>query len=181
MDISVKLPAGTLSVMLRSISPSFLLASILLSPFNSGQAMLLVFLLLNPKFVLLSKLQRIDLNGVSCPVLVSLPPPHYSNVFVYLYPYKSSDQPIKDFLGHYGEVDSDGLAPPSKSKPGSKKTTVATASIPKPRASKSVYSDPVGVASASKLSSASKIIAKKTSGHIPAGLASAVRACRPTI
>ena len=89
-----------------------------------------------------------------------------------------SDDVIKDFSS---DSDSVGLAHPSKSKPSSKKTAVATASIPKPRASKSVYSDPVGLASASKLSSASKKIAKKTLGHIPAGVVSAVRACRPTI
>lgn len=53
------------------------------------------------------ELPRIELNGVSCPVVVPLlPPPRYSNVFVYLFPFESSDQPITDLFGHYGEVDS---------------------------------------------------------------------------
>ena len=53
------------------------------------------------------KLKSIELNGVSCPVLAPPPPPpRYSNVYVYLYPYESSDQPIIDFFSHYGTVDS---------------------------------------------------------------------------
>ena len=42
------------------------------------------------------KLEHIELNGVSCPVLA--PPPHHWNVYVYLYPYGSSDQPIINFF-----------------------------------------------------------------------------------
>ena len=108
VDISIQLPAGTLSVdVAKYITDYFVgiytIKSIQLCP---GRVARVTFVEPEARSAF-EKLERIELNGVSCPVLAPPPPPpRYSNVYVYLYPYESSDQPIIDFFSHYGTVDS---------------------------------------------------------------------------
>lgn len=108
VDISVQLPAGTLSVDVANYIHQFFEGKFTVKSIQQRPGRVARVTFEEPEArVAVEELQRIELNGVSCPVVVPQPPPpRYSNVFVYLYPYESSDQPIADFCGHYGDVDS---------------------------------------------------------------------------
>ena len=107
VDISVQLPAGTLSVDVASLIHEYFAVKFTLKSIQQRPGRIACVSFEEPEaHVAVEELMRVELNGVSCPVVVPLPPlPRYSNVFVYLYPYESLDQPIIDFCGHYGEVD----------------------------------------------------------------------------
>ena len=108
VDISVQLPAGTLSVDVANLIHEYFAGKFTVKSIQQRPGRIARVSFEEPEArVAVEELMRIELNGVSCPVVVPLPPPpRYSNVFVYLYPYESSDQPIVDFCSHYGEVDS---------------------------------------------------------------------------
>ena len=108
VDITVQLPPATLSVdvakyIVDYFAGKFTVKSIQQCP---GRIARVTFAESEAR-VAVEELQHMDLNGVSCLIIVPLPPPpRYWNVFVYLYPYVGSDQPITKFFEHYGEVDS---------------------------------------------------------------------------
>lgn len=108
VDISVQLPAGTLSVDVAKYISEYFAGKYTVRSIQQCPGRIARVTFVEPEACsAVEELPRIELNGVSCPVVVPLlPPPRYSNVFVYLFPFESSDQPITDLFGHYGEVDS---------------------------------------------------------------------------
>jgi len=108
VDISVQLPAGTLSVDVAKYISEYFAGKYTVKSIQQCPGRIARVTFAEPEArSAVEEMNRIELNGVSCPVLVPPPPPpRYSNVFVYLYPFESSDQPMVDFFGHYGKVDS---------------------------------------------------------------------------
>ena len=105
VDVSVQLPAGTLSVDVAKYISDFFAGKYTIKSIQHYPGRVARVTFVEPETrSAVEKLERIELNGVLCPVFA--PPPRHSNVYVYLYPYESSDKPIIDFLGHYGTVDS---------------------------------------------------------------------------
>lgn len=108
VDISVPVPAGTLSVDVAKYISEYFAGKYTVRSIQQCPGRIARVTFVEPEACsAVEELPRIELNGVSCPVVVPLLPlPRYSNVFVYLFPFESSNQPITDLFGHYGEVDS---------------------------------------------------------------------------
>lgn len=108
VDISVQLPPGTSSVDVAKYIFDYFAGKYTVKSIQQCPGRIARVTFAEPEArVAVEELQRIDLNGVSCPIIVPMPPPpRYSFVYVYLYPFVGSDQPIVDFFEHYGEVDS---------------------------------------------------------------------------